>query len=519
MSEQGGTGPAGTPDGSGETGTTESARRTTLIAIIVGVVVIVLAVIAILVIVNRNSSDSGGSATPSPTLPTTRPAPCPAGTENDPPEVDRLTLNGQEAKAFAGSLVVPYAGLDMPATPDRPVVIKLEVVASTSGAPVTFSATGGQLLQDLTTKAWLDAPSTVTVLSQPGTDRCLATAYLFATTVGTVSVEADGATTTVTHSVPVVTALAAARNVRLSTDEDVVAAGSSVTASVKVTDAFGNVVEGALVDVELPAKGPAQFASGSNTTTIKTGTNGRASVEINTVAGKGDGFTIEASGDQQSCSATTNSYSCAADQPALGLPAASGPRSRKVDLVAPSVDVYEPLPGDFYTEGETFTVRASTVAIPDGTNVQVLYGDAVIANGATAQDGRIEILDVPARVTGNDRKYKLVVGNLASADLGIRVDPKPPEPTPTPTPTPSGDFGIVNYTQSGDRLVFTIDPGSYAKGTVVILLREGDEVTRAKVLETGQDFDVDVAYRPGIYQVVVETPDGPDYGKDDVVVN
>ncbi len=518
MSDQGGTG-AGTPDGSGDSGTTEGARRTTLIAIIVGIVVIVLAVIAILVIVNRSGGDSGGSATPTATLPTTRPAPCPTGSENDPPEVDRLTLNGQDAKTFAGSLLVPYAGLDMPSTPERPVVITLEVVTSTSGSPVTFSADGGQLLQDLTTKSWLDAPTTVTVLSEPGTDRCLATAYLISTAVGTAAIEVNGATTTITHSVGVVTALPAARNVRLSTDEDVVAAGDSLNAGVRVTDAFGNNVEGALVDVELPAKGPATFASGSNTATIKTGSNGKASIKINTSPGGGAGFTIEASGDQQSCSATSNSYACAADQPALGLPAASGPRSRRVDIVEPAVDVSEPRPGDVYTEGEVFTVRAATVAVPDGTNVQVLYGDAVVGSGATAPDGRIEILDVPARETSNNRKYRLVVGNLASAELGIRVDPAPPQPTPTPTPQPSGDFGIVKYSQSGDRLIFTIDPGSFAKGTVVVLLDEGDVITKAKVVETGQEFEVDVPYRPGIYQVVVETPDGPVYGKDDVVVN
>lgn len=496
---------------------TSNARRTALIAIIVGVVVIGLGVAVVLLLVNRGGSGGGASPTPTATVPTTRPAPCPTGDATTPPEVERMTLDGQPAEAFAGSLLVPYAGLDMPSTPDRPVVVKVEVVTSTSGSPVTFSADGGQLVEDIRAR-WLDAPSTVKVISQPGTDRCLATAYLFSTGVGTVTVEVDGATTTLTQSIPVVTTLQAARNLKLTTTEDIVSAGDPVTANVKVTDVFGNSVESALVDVELPADGTARFANGANTTTIKTGSKGKASVQIQTVAKKADGFTIEASGDQQSCSATSNSYSCAADQPVVGFAAASGPRKTRVDLQAPSVDVTEPLPGDKFTEGELFNVRASTVAVPDGTNVQLLFGDAVVASGATAPDGRIELLDVPARVTG-DRNYRLVVGNnLASANLDIRVSAAP-TPTPTPTPTPVGSFGIVSYDLSAERLVFSIDPGPFPTGTTVIILRDGEEADRVKIPEGGRPFDATIPPREGVYQVKVETPDGPVYGKDDILVN
>ena len=94
-----------------------------------------------------------GSSSPSPsptsTTPTMPAAACAEGDSVTPPDIADFTLDGVAAAQFATPLVVPYNGLKG-SSDGQPSVLRLEVVTSTSGAPVRFRATGAQLLSSLT---------------------------------------------------------------------------------------------------------------------------------------------------------------------------------------------------------------------------------------------------------------------------------------------------------------------------------------------------------------------------------
>ena len=110
---------------------------------------------------------------------------CAQGDSVTPPDISDLTANGVAAEQVTTPLVVPFNGLEG-GTPERPMSMRLEVVTSTSGSPVTFRATGGLLLESLVDDP-LGEPE-VTVFSEAGPERCIAAVYLFSTTVGSVNV-------------------------------------------------------------------------------------------------------------------------------------------------------------------------------------------------------------------------------------------------------------------------------------------------------------------------------------------
>ena len=197
-----------------------------------------------------------GSSSPSPsptsTTPTMPAAACAEGDSVTPPDIADFTLDGVAAAQFATPLVVPYNGLKG-SSDGQPSVLRLEVVTSTSGAPVRFRATGAQLLSSLTDDT-LGEPE-VTVFSEAGPERCVASAYLFSTVTGPAKVVVEGLNSA-EAALTVITTREASRDVSLSLSAATVDAGETVDAIVAVTDVFGNPIENASVDLSLPAKGP-----------------------------------------------------------------------------------------------------------------------------------------------------------------------------------------------------------------------------------------------------------------------
>ena len=155
------------------------------------------------------SSSSSPSPSPTETMPS---AACATGDSVTPPDISDFTVDGVPAEQRTAPLVVPYNGL-AGGTPERPMSMRLEVVTSASGSPVRFRATGGLLLESLVDDP-LGEPE-VTVFSESGAERCVASVYLFATTVGEVNVYVEGLNSTTTL-IPVVTAREAARDVSLA---------------------------------------------------------------------------------------------------------------------------------------------------------------------------------------------------------------------------------------------------------------------------------------------------------------
>lgn len=430
------------------------------------------------------SSTPDAAPTASPSAPA---AVCQAGTEGIPAEVTNLTINGQPFERYSTPLVVPYAGLGAQMPPDRPVYVKVEVTTNVAGAPVTFTASGGNLVDAITAQHWQTAPDTLKVIAVAGTDRCVATAYLFSTQVGEVELLVNGNTTNQGTTLTVVTVKEAARNLALATDVSEVPASSSFHATVAVADVFGNPVEGASVDLALAAKGPGQFASGSNTATVTTDSKGTSDIQIATSPGKGKSVKITANGDQQSCTLSTNSYACKANQPGKEFPAPTGPQNASVKVIQPSAEVVEPLPGQKYSAGETFDVVAQTTAVPVHTQASVVHGGLVVATGAVAKDGSLTITNVPADETNSQKSYSLVIGDTISKDLDIVVLP----------------FGIIDYQRPEGRIDFLVTPGAFPAGTPIVLTFNDEVWKRVTIPKAREDFIISVKDRVGTYQVEV----------------
>jgi len=233
-------------------------------------------------------------------------AACGTGDSVTPPDVENLTVNGIPAAAFNTPLVVPYQGLEG-GDEQRPSVLRLEITTSSSGSPVTFRATGAQLVETLT--GTTPAVGELTVFSEAGPEKCVAVAYAFSTVVGKGAIRAQGLNEEVV-TFAVATVREAARDVDLEVSAAKIDAGDPIDAIVQVTDVFGNPVENASVDLMLPEKGPGTFATGANTFTVFTDPKGRASVAINTREGRGTSLSVTAKGDLAACRPFENQYAC-----------------------------------------------------------------------------------------------------------------------------------------------------------------------------------------------------------------
>ena len=428
---------------------------------------------------------------PSPTV-TTPVSACPVGESTVPPELSDLTVNGAPLTPAPISLMVPFLGLQG-GLPDRPSVIRIEATASTSGSPVTFTANGAQLLEVLDDSGWEQAPATLTVFSQPGAQRCTATAYLFSTKVGTASVDIAGATN-VSASFTVVTTREAARNLSLKVPVREVNAGDPVQAIVDVTDAFGNPVENASVDFVVPPKGPGLFAAGTNSFTVLTDPKGRAAIAINTLRDKGTELIIRARGDLAACRPLENQYLCKEGEPVIGFAPASGNQKAIVTILAPTLSVTSPAPGTVLNAGETFDVVASTTGLPAGTPARVQAGGFPVGTGAVAADGSVLIERVPVQSGVSD--YTLVVDGVEPVPLDVSVK----------------RFGIVSYKVVPTGLKFRVTPGAFAAGTIIELTRDGVSVGRIEIVDQGADLYLFATDEPGVYQVQAEGPAGMVYG-------
>lgn len=420
-------------------------------------------------------------------------AACAAGDSVTPPDISDLTVDGVPAEQSTTPLVVPYLGLTG-GTPERPMAMRLEVVTSTSGSPVRFRATGGLLLDSLTGDP-LGEPE-VTVFSESGVERCVATVYLFATAIGTAEVYVEGLNST-RAAFTVVTAHEAARDVRLSLSEASVDVGESVEALVGVTDAFGNPIENAAVDLSLPLKGPGKFATGANTFTVFTDPKGKASVEIQTR--KGGTLTVTAKGDLAACRPLENQYSCEADQPVPGFEPASGTKKVKVRIVEPTAEVTSPAAGAAYSTGEKFDVSGRAVGLREGTTVRLVAGDAPAGASTLKADGSFSFKDVTAQKGGSgDLGYVVIVGDLKPVPLDISVK----------------DFTIVSYKRVDAGLRFRVAAGAWKSGTIIELTRDGTPVSKIEVTSPGSEVILFAPDMTGFYQVQVSTSRGIVYGLD-----
>lgn len=434
------------------------------------------------------SSSTSPSPSPTETMPSSA---CATGDSVTPPDISDLTVDGVPAEQRTASLVVPYNGLQG-GTPERPMVMRLEVVTSTSGSPVRFRATGALLLESLVEDP-LGEPE-VTVFSESGVERCVASVYLFATTVGEANVYVEGLGSTTTL-IPVVTALQAARNISLSVTESSVDSGESFEALVGVTDVFGNPIENAAVDLSLPPKGPGRFVTGANTFTVLTDPKGRASVEIQTR--KGGSLTVTAKGDLAACAPLENQYACPADRPVPGFEPASGTQKARVRVVEPSVEVTTPAAGTAYSTGEKFDVSGTATGVREGTTVALIVGDTPLGASTVKADGSFAFRDVVAQKGGSgDLGYVVKVGDLKPASVDITVK----------------DFTIVSYKRVDAGLRFRVAAGAWKSGTIIELTRDGAPVSKIEVTSPGSEVILFAPDQPGFYQVQVSTSRGIVYG-------
>lgn len=434
------------------------------------------------------SSSSSPSPSPTETMPS---AACPAGDSVTAPDISDLSIDGVPAEQRTAPLVVPYNGL-AGGTPERPMAMRIEVIASVSGAPVRFRATGGLLLESLVEDP-LGEPE-VTVFSESGVERCTASVYLFATAVGEVNVYVEGLNSTTTL-IPVVTAREAARNVSLSVTESTVDAGESFEALIRVTDVFGNPIENAAVDLSMPPKGPGRFVTGANTFTVLTDPKGRASVEIQTR--DGGPLTVTARGDLAACSPIENQFACLADRPVPGFEPASGTQKAKVRVIKPSVEVTSPVPGTAYSTGEKFDVSGKATGVREGTPVVLIVGDSPLGASTVKADGSFAFKDVVAQKGGTgDLGYIVKVGDLKPVPLDISVK----------------DFTIVSYKRVAAGLRFRVATGAWKTGTIIELTRDGTPESKIAVTSPGAEVILFSPDQPGLYQVQVSTSRGIVYG-------
>lgn len=437
---------------------------------------------------------SDSADTPTSTATTTAPA-CPQGAPDRPTEISGLTLDGVTAETFATTLTVPYAGLE--AGPlDRPSVVRASVVTATSGAPVTFRADTGRLLETLD-ETWPTAPSQVTVFSVPGTTSCVASVYLLSTRTGTLTltVESVGSLTT---TLEVLTAPTGARNVSLEIGAEEVLAGENLDATVTVTDVFGNRVANSVVIISVPKEGPALYLNGTNRATVLTDERGRARVQLVTVPDRGDRLTVRARGADPRCSAQINQFGCTVDQPFRGASEAISDVRARVDIDQPEVIIDLPEAGTRLSAGQTFDIRARTLGVASGTLAQVKLGDEVLALGSVEEEGLLSVSGIIAEVAPRGVRYGLLVGSLPRVPVDVTVVP----------------FGIIDADSVEGRLTLTVATGAWSAGTTLQLLRNGQVVRSTEVDSSGNPWLVDLADEPGTYLVralvadqVVDSPD------------
>lgn len=418
---------------------------------------------------------------------------CGAGDSVTPPDIRDFTANGTPVDTFTQPLVVPYNGLEG-GTEDRPSVLRLEVITSTSGTPVTFRATGAQLVESL-----VDDPSAtgeITVFSAPGPERCVAAVYLFSTKTGPATVSAIGLNELKTEF-RVTTVREAARDISLRMSTGTINAGESVEALVDVTDVFGNPVENASVDVSLPPKGTARFPAGTSTFTVLTDTKGRASIQVQTSVDKGTSFTVTAKGDLASCLPFENQYACLADRPVPGFAEASGPQKVKVAVTKPTVTIESPASGSALSTGEMFDIVGATTGVKEGATARLFLGDSPLGASMIKADGSFEFRDVTAQTSGSgDIGYVVIVADLKPSPLDITVKA----------------FTITSFKRVNTGLKFRVAAGAWKAGTIIELTRDGAAVSKIEVTDPGKDVYLFAPEATGFYQVQVSTPRGIVYG-------
>jgi len=425
-------------------------------------------------------SDSAPTASPTNSDP---PTPvCAEGAPDRPTEISRLTLDGVTAQTFATTLTVPYAGLDSGPL-DRPSVVRAAVVTAESGAPVTFRASSGRLIESLD-DPWLDAPSQITVYSVPGTSSCIASVYLLSTRVGslTLSVESEESLST---DVEVVTSPAAARNVDLELEDGPIQAGEEVEVGITVTDAFGNRVVNSAVVISVPRDGPALYLNGANRATVLTDERGRARVVLLTIADRGTRLAIRARGDNPACDAGINQFDCAANQPFAGAEPAKSNVRKQIRIRQPEVLIESPPPGLILSAGDTFDLRARTLGVESGTLAQVKLGDDVLSLGSVEDGDSLSMSNIPALLNSDGAGYGLLVGSLARVPIEITVLP----------------FGILDAGLRGEELRLRIATGAWQVGTRIELLLNGAVIDQRTVAASGEEWFVDVENLPGVYTV------------------
>ena len=428
----------------------------------------------------NGGSDSAPTDSPSNSEP---PTPvCAEGAPDRPTEISRLTLDGVTAQTFTTTLTVPYAGLDSGPL-DRPSVVRAAVVTAESGAPVTFRASSGRLIESLD-DAWPNAPSQITVYSVPGATSCIASVYLLSTRVGplTLSVESEE---TLTTDVEVVTSPAAARNVTLEIKDGPIQAGEEVEVGITVTDAFGNRVVNSAVVISVPRDGPAAYLNGANRATVLTDERGRARVVLLTIADRGTRLTVRARGDNPTCDANINQFDCDANQPFAGVEPATSNVRKQIRIRQPEILIEFPPTDTIVSAGDTFDLRARTLGVESGTLAQVKLGDDVLSLGSVEDGDSLSMSNIPALLNSDGAGYGLLVGSLTRVPIEITVLP----------------FGILDAGLRGEDLRLRIATGAWPVGTRIELLLNGAVIDRRSIATAGEEWFVDVENLPGVYTV------------------
>jgi hypothetical protein len=358
--------------------------------------------------------------------------------------------------------------------------VAASVTATVPGDTVTFTAPGGRLAA-ADGSAWSEGASGIDVVSDSVTG--VATAWLHAEVTGALTVTAAAAqdlrgVVAVTAGLP--------RSVTASARRTAVS-GARITVTTRVTDAFGNAVPDARLDLVLSRSSSGTFAGGQRQLTVRTGADGTAAAVVATMPTDTAPVVVTVGGDAAACTAA-NQYGCAANQPAAGFPAASGPVRVDVRLTPPTVRVTGPKRDAPVSTNQFITVRATTTGIPGGAPVRILEGEREMARGEVRADGSIRI----------DRVRAIGDGVFVVAVSGIRVRSQ----------VKVLPFGITRATTSEGRLALTIAVGAWARGTRIAVLRGSTVVQRVEVARVHQDLRVLLPYRAGTYQVKVNTADG-----------
>jgi hypothetical protein len=249
--------------------------------------------------------------------------------------------------------------------PGNYVVIK--ITTDPGNAAVVTVPEGAKVSNEMpdATTAWSDGSTSATI-SSDGASSGVGYAYIWATKVGTHDVTITSGGKTVTQKIHAVTNSVAAYNIELTPASQTVAAGSIGSATLTVTDVFGNPVTTSATNgyVTVTASGEVLLAGFQPTADYTTGTDGTKTVTV--IAGNAGAGTLSATP-----AVTNNAWSTTYDYAALGFPA-------PVTSAAATVTVTSSSTKSITITGERGTVKGKPGIMVDGLTTGFAEGDLMV---------------------------------------------------------------------------------------------------------------------------------------------